>query len=374
MVRITDNLIRNYINGDDSKIRGCTIEELENNPLFMKKVIECTQDVKMYNYCSDKVKTDFNFVLFLVANFGNNLEFLVNAVDYYFQRADDYDSKVEIALIMKNICKIHNDDREQKYDFMLNAAYIYLRMQIERIKIDEIEDKKFQHETGLGFWYIHDTYFKNEKLLTYFAKRMLKELFLDNYYGLSNILHSKYNSVAELENNGYLNCIYEAIKVYDEELYFYACTHKEVISDILNKYKSVLKTWDSYVDRNETKDYDLVHEYVYSFMSERDLIGFLSCSEQLTLVAHNLGLVDKFVKYDLIDQDDIDGYKEDKKYYNNVMKASFEDNVNFNQIKNIVTSIIFKHELPDNKEEVEKNNSKVLSLDSFRNKKLDKTK
>ena len=82
MVRITDNLIRNYINGDDSKIRGCTIEELENNPLFMKKVIECTQDVKMYNYCSDKVKTDFNFVLFLVANFGNNLEFLVNAVDY----------------------------------------------------------------------------------------------------------------------------------------------------------------------------------------------------------------------------------------------------------------------------------------------------
>ena len=369
MVKITDKLIDNYINGNDREIKEYTIDELENDALFMKAVFEKTNDIKMYNYCSTEVKIDFDFIRFLIAKFNHNLEFLVDATDYYFQYSEDYDSKVEIALLMKSVCKLYNDDREQKYDFMLNASYVYLRMQIERVKKEEEEDKKFKYDTGLGFWYIHEVYYTNEQLLNYYAKRMIKELFIDNYYGLSNILHKKYNSVSELEEIGHLNCIFEAIRLYDEELYFYACTHQEVVSVVFNKYKSVLKTWDKYVDKHETEDYDLVLDCIYRFMEERDLKGFLSCSEQMTLVATKLGLIDKFLQYELIDQDDVDQYNEDKKYYDNVMKESFEDNVNFSQIKKIVTDILFMHELPEKEEIEEEKNGKILSLSSFKSKK-----
>ena len=62
-LKYSQELITKYINGED--IEKYSLEELENDRIFMIKVIEYSNDLNMYNLCSDNLKKDYNFVKFL---------------------------------------------------------------------------------------------------------------------------------------------------------------------------------------------------------------------------------------------------------------------------------------------------------------------
>ena len=49
-------LVFDYVVGND--LDDYEIDELENTPEFMIEVIKYTQDKKMYNFCSDNVKSN----------------------------------------------------------------------------------------------------------------------------------------------------------------------------------------------------------------------------------------------------------------------------------------------------------------------------
>ena len=56
MKKYSRDLVEKYINGED--IEDYSLDELENDKNFMMLVISQTTDRKMYNYCSESVKSE----------------------------------------------------------------------------------------------------------------------------------------------------------------------------------------------------------------------------------------------------------------------------------------------------------------------------
>ena len=60
----SDKIVNDYIYGND--IEEYDIGQLENDPVFMMQVIDKTNDKKMYKFCSDEVKNNYEFVKFII--------------------------------------------------------------------------------------------------------------------------------------------------------------------------------------------------------------------------------------------------------------------------------------------------------------------
>ena len=67
MEKYNKELIMNYINGND--IGDYDLNELEDDKLFMTKVIEFSNDEKMYNFCSDNLKKNYEFIKYIILKF-----------------------------------------------------------------------------------------------------------------------------------------------------------------------------------------------------------------------------------------------------------------------------------------------------------------
>ena len=67
MKKYSRDLVEKYINGED--IEDYSLDELENDKNFMMLVISQTTDRKMYNYCSESVKSDYEFVKYVILKF-----------------------------------------------------------------------------------------------------------------------------------------------------------------------------------------------------------------------------------------------------------------------------------------------------------------
>ena len=361
MANDINKILNDYINGNE--IQDYTLDELENNKLFMEKVLDKTNDIKMYNYCSNRIKSDTGFIRFLIKKFRNNLDFLSDAVDFYFDNTTDEDHTIEITIIMRELLKGKGDDRYQKFELMRDILYTALRLQVEQAKYFEKEDYKFQSETGLGFWYIFDLYKNNEIVTNFYAKKMINEIFIDDYYALDKILHKQYSSIEELEEKGIYNVLIDVIRIYDDMLADYICVHKPLLKDVLRKYKYTIKRWDKYVDFDEIKKFDKIDEEITNYIDELDQTGALSIREIETLAGIDLGIEKKLIQYQIIDKLDIDIVSEDNKDYSNILKYSFIDKMIYRNIKNIMKSVIF-----DNKKvkEINENKCKILNLDNYR--------
>lgn len=354
-------LVNDYIDGKD--IKEYSIEQLENNKYFMEKVLDTSNDYKMYHYCSDKVKTDTGFIRFLIKKFNNNLNFLCNAVDYYSEHTNDNDNIIEISIIMRDLLKANNDERFYKYELMRDVLYTALRLQVEHAKYFEKEDYKFQSDTGLGFWYIFDLYKNNRIVTDFYAKKMLHELFVEDYYALDKILHKQYSSLEELENKGIYNALIDVVRIYDEMLSDYLCVNKELLKEVIYKYKHVAKRWDKYVDVNESNRFDILGGQLEDYFKDKEEMGVLSEREIVTIAGMKYGIEEKLVQFQIIDTLDIDIVNENKKNYKEVLKHSFLDKMYYRNIKNIIKSNLFSNEQV---EEINEKKCKVLNLENYR--------
>ena len=62
-------IVADYINGNRNK-------KLEDNIDFMKLVIEKTNNKEYYDNCSDRLKDDYNFVIYLLKKFAEDTSFI----------------------------------------------------------------------------------------------------------------------------------------------------------------------------------------------------------------------------------------------------------------------------------------------------------
>ena len=166
MEKYSNKIINDYINGND--IEEYSIEELEDDKKFMMLVINRTNDIRMYDLCSDNVKKDYEFVKYMILKYQNNTDFSCKVADYYFDNKDDEFSRTELAILMSEITKNKDKNKYIKYQIILEANYKLMRVQIEMAKM-ETNDRYVADEIGMGFLLIFDCYnSSNRSINSYF--------------------------------------------------------------------------------------------------------------------------------------------------------------------------------------------------------------
>lgn len=155
-------LVQKYINGEinDQKL----IEKLENNSDFMKSVIFLSGDKKMYNLCSNNVKKDYQFVLYLVNKFNNDEEFICNVANYFLDYCEDKTQFFELVIIMSDLLK--DSDCSVKYDSIIRDKYYGIKKTRDNFIKNNPGKERF---AGMGFVYADYSY-SSKIVKDYYAK------------------------------------------------------------------------------------------------------------------------------------------------------------------------------------------------------------
>ena len=101
------NLLNNYLKADsiDKYLlkNGCTIENLEDDFEFMASVINLSYDKKMFVFCSDRLKSSYEMVWFMVNRFSDDRSFVTKIVDSYLKVNSDLEDRIAILRLMSNM-------------------------------------------------------------------------------------------------------------------------------------------------------------------------------------------------------------------------------------------------------------------------------
>ena len=288
MKKIDISLVKKYVNGED--LGEFTSEQLENDKDFMMWVISYTNDIKMYSFCSDKVKQDYEFVKYLVLKFKDNSDFITLVADNYLDNTEtDWESK-ELSIIMERALP---RELSEKYQVLNEISYFTKRLEIE---IVEAKDSKLESMVGMGFWLIFDQYKGSNIILDYFANNMIGEIIRDNNINFEKMLHTQFKSADKITEMGINSYIVKFIGFYDSMLSSYVSTHIDIIKPIANKIKLIQDDWDKYSCVDESKRYNKMLDMVHEYMSMSN--SNMTENEVLYYVANELGIAKKVKQYD----------------------------------------------------------------------------
>lgn len=337
MKKYNTETVYNYINGED--ITDFTLEELESNTNFMIDVINVSTDKNFYNFAEDNVKTDYKFVKFIINKFKEDENLITVAADTYIENQDNEQNYIELLIIMSNLVKDKNDKNYKKYKFLLEANYSAKRLQIElgKLKID----KEASDNLGMGFLIIYDSFNSSQIILDYYAKAIIEDIFEEYDIVLEDYLHQRFNTFEKIEKIGIKKYILDFIAVYDEMLSSYLSSHIYLLEDISKQLDKIKNNWNKYIETKERKKYNEIISKVHEYM-EYEAVDYYSLSEitLLYLVATNLGIEKTLLKYDSISEEHYQGIMEELSYELDVSKLSFNDRLNYNNIKKIILDVL----------------------------------
>lgn len=318
--------VYNYINGED--ITDFTLEELESNTNFMIDVINVSNDKNFYNFTEDNVKTDYRFVKFIINKFKEDENLITVAADTYIENQDNEQNYIELLIIMCNLIKDKNSKNYKKYKFLLEVNHKSKRLQIElgKLKMNtEVADN-----LGMGFLIIYDSFNSSQIILDYYAKAIIEDS-----------LHQRFNTFEKIEKIGIKKYILDFIAVYDEMLSSYLSSHIYLLEDISKQLDKIKNNWNKYIETKERKKYNEIINKVHEYM-EYEAVDYYSLNETtlLYLVATNLGIEKTLLKYDSISEEYYQGIMEEAHFLLEVSELSFNDRLNYNNIKKIILDIL----------------------------------
>lgn len=288
------NTIIAYVNGDDTP--GFEIEELENNYLFMFEVILYTNDKKMYNFCSDEVKCNFNFVKLLIKRYGSDIKFICDVADYFVEnyQGDDKDNEIfEIALMIYNKLKTQKDKYEEKwiqYNMLVKGFYNIEMMNLEYSK--SYLGEELASFIGKSFIFVLDDYSGSKLVLDYFAENLLDEILNEDVNDLERLLHEQFPTYADFKKYGEYKYLVELICKYDEALGNYISTDKKLLDNLRKQLKSIEKKWNSYQEFYLKEKYTLMFYVVEKYLQDENT-DLMIC-----YVGKELGILDQITKFE----------------------------------------------------------------------------
>ena len=332
MKKIDISLVKKYVNGED--LGEFTIEQLENDKEFMMRVISYTNDIKMYFFCSDKVKQDYEFVKYLVLKFKDNSDFITSVADNYLDNTDtDWESK-ELSIIMERVLP---RKLSEKYQVLNEISYFTKKLEIE---IVEAKDLKLESMVGMGFWLIFDQYNGSDIILDYYANNMIGEIIRDNNINFEKMLHTQFKSADKIIEMGINSYIVKFIGYYDSMLSSYVSTHINIIKPIANRIKFIQDNWDKYSYVDESKRYNKMLDMVHEYMSMSN--SSMTENEVLYYVANELGITKKVKQYDG-SKDIEEKFKEEYgfNFADNYDEEVMEDMVRFEIERNIKERLVY---------------------------------
>ena len=288
MKKIDMSLVKKYVNGED--LGEFTSEQLENDKDFMMGVISYTNDTKMYSFCSNSVKQDYEFVKYLVLKFKDNPEFITIVADNYLDNTDTDWERRELNIIME---KVLPKELSEKYEMVNETLYFEKRLEVE---IAEAKDPKLESMVGMGFWLMFDQYNGSNVILDYYANNMIGEIIRDNNINFEKMLHTQFKSSDKITKMGINNYIVNFIGYYDSMLSSYVSTHLDIIKPIANRIKLIQDNWDKYSSVDEMRRYNNMLDMVHEYMGMSD--SNMEENEVLYYVAKELGIIEKVKQYD----------------------------------------------------------------------------
>lgn len=377
MKKYSKELINKYIKGED--IKNYQIEELEDDKDFMIQVIKETNDKKIYNLCSEKVKKDYEMVKFMALAYNNDLKFIADIADKYLKDAGDSLERIELALIMLDLTLKKDNEKATKYKMIIDTIFFSKRLEIEICKAKQNDDD-YSREVGMGFWYMFDLYNSSDIVIKYFAKKTIEAIFSEYDINLEQLLHSKFKKDEDIDLQGINNYMINFLGMYDHMLSSYISTHIELLSDFSDKISDVINNWENYNEKEEEKRYNGMIEQVHNYMENADSI--MTETDILYYVARQLGIDEKLAYYDGIfneiyadiiqgiDIKDLDNVNDD--FVTFTINNSIAERKYYLDVKRIMLNSLFGNEqskiLPTNDINISKNDKcKILKID-FNNK------
>ena len=357
MGRYSDELINKYIMGYEID----NIDELENNKSFMMQVIDKSNDYRLYNLCSDKLKKNYSFVKYLVLKFKDNVDFISKVADYYLNNTKDEFSRVELVAIMISLTK-QNKEKYMQYRMFGHSLYYFKRVQIESIK-KNLDDEDLLNEIGMGFLLIFEEYNHSKIVLDFYAKRFIDGIFDEYNIDIEYMLHEQFDSFDKICEIGINNYMINFISYYDSMLANYVSVNINLLNDFKKRIMATKDNWERFENKCEYAKYNLLFEKVHEYIREND--SLIDETTYLYYIGNKLGVADKILFYDSLYVGSLEEVLDeiDEEYIKDAIEFSFEERRHLNNIKKIMIDILFSKK---NKDEII--NSKVLKID-FKNRK-----
>lgn len=342
MGKYSDDIVKAYINGDS--ILEYSTDELENDTEFMIKVIESTNDKKMYSLCSESVKVDKEFVRYVVTKFSDDIVFVTKVANKYFNYLDVSDIKVpfdriSMAKLMADITCCKNERDYRKYCVMLSSTYNFYRSKVDLEK-RSADYNANEDNLGYGFEYFQCMFGNDESLMNYFAQRMVMEILGEEGCKLDDKLHyyNSFSDISDLDGE-----VLDFLAVYDNNLANYLCDHIEVLHNGYDlEIGRIKKDWNNHVLKVERDKYDRLLTKVHNIFLNSDIGIF---PEEVVLV--NLGIkydiVDKIAKYSGFDMKFADALASefDDVYFSSIMECSSADKYIYEEVERLIKEELF---------------------------------
>lgn len=364
MGKYNNKLVMDYINGND--IDGYDIDDLENDFEFMIQVIRLSDDKKMYNFCSEKVKKDYRLVKFLINKYNNDLKYICNVADEFLKSIDDGLERIEILLLMDKYISI--EEPNNQYKIALLAIYTKTRVEIESYKA-----KYKDEDIGMGFLVMYDSFNSNELITDFFASKTIDSIFYEYDINLEEYLHSKYKDFETIEKQGINNFLINFISTYDKMLSSYLSAKIQLLRPLVTKMNFIKINWENYNRRMEFNIYNTLLDEVYKYMEEHEFKYSYLKMEILYYAAMQLGISEKVKEYERLD-DDI--YNDVINFFNDYMDEStlsLNDIFHIKKIQEIMLNCLNENFFEQNyetKNNDQKGKCKILKFDDNKNRHL----
>lgn len=268
IINYSKKIVYDYISGEDID----NVDELENDIKFMIDVVNITRDKNMYNLCSDELKNNHEFIMFMIDVFRKDKDFVDAIAKEYISKLDSTDIKYkEICFVMSDIFNDREDTRSIYYNLLRTAIYNCDRMAMECV-MDEFNESK-RKRFGLGFIFVLISDLnKSEIVINYFAGRYLDEIFYEREnMSIDDLIHSRINKLSKLEKIGVKNFIIDYVRNYDVNLSDYLFANIHLISGVEKDINRIIENWDYYLENNLERKIDIFEQEVDSILELFDV-------------------------------------------------------------------------------------------------------
>lgn len=244
------HLIEQYINGDD--IPDYDIDDLEDDYEFMIGVIKHTKDKNMYELCSEKVKSTYEFILFMIEEFKCDIDFLREIVDYYLDNEREEVKRIEILIIMCDLLK--DDVYGIEYSKQLADIYTTIKFNIEAIKNQPtMEFEAINELIQEGFYFILEDYKSSNVVMRYFTIKFMNDIIDEYNINLEKMIHNEFKEFEELERFGKIRYLINILNKYDTNLADYVICNLDLLSGLKIELDRVRDNWSLYSLSNDSK-------------------------------------------------------------------------------------------------------------------------
>lgn len=243
------------------------IEKFEDDYEFMKQVIDYTNDKKMYNLCSTKLKNDYLFTRFLVNKFSNDSNFITLVARNYLDNNHDEDiESYELIILLNKYLTQSNSENFIYFKMKLLAIKIIVEGTLSAIKKEL--NQEISQEIGLGFYLIFEAYKTSEIVTDYFATEYLNKIFYNDSQNFEELIHTQVKDYSQIEKQGINNFLINYINKYDPYLASYISIRTTLLDKIKEDLAFTIDNWQKYLSKNSLEKNLIFQMEVKKFVEE----------------------------------------------------------------------------------------------------------